>query len=328
MTDIISTDTTVITVGTDTTSTVVVTDTVDLAVIPGATSETFVRTETKFSSYQPDNADLPLVVKGIVRTDTFVLNYYPNIIINPTTAPKVFEFLDNHWDFRQSATGPLDTTRIHVFKNDDEGLSADMYVDELGIPPFDTSGSVETAFWFTKAIPGWRSGILKYDWHWLDPLWNVPQDNQYGIPLRTGAGTGDPTETDVPSNTDASTIFIPLRGCENLRMEIYEPNRVVEQPDAYAQSAPISVSGMAEKREIYKSLVPQLATLVETVNFDRAFSFDISNNWVQFVNTGSSHAIWLEIIGGGVQNLMKFGTTFWVGNDQDPADLSSDVYPV
>jgi hypothetical protein len=316
MTDALSTVTTLIEINTYTSSTVVLTDLVDLSIVPGTLSETFVRTETRYSSYQPANTNISPVVKGIVTTETYVLNYYPNIIVRPDTAPKLFEFLDNHWDLRETATGPLDATRIHVFKNDDEGLSADIYIDELGIPPYTDQDNQQTAFWFTKALPGWRSGILRYDWHWLDPLWNVTRDDPFTIPLRSSGGTKATNESSVPQ-VDASSMFIPLRGCENLRMEVYEPLKTIDQPDEYAQSASIAVSGSADKRETYKALVPQRASLIYTASFDRAFSFDISNNWIQFVNTGSSHAVWLEIIGGGVRDLMTYGTTFWVGNDQD-----------
>lgn len=322
-TPVFVTSSTSVSVDNDSTATITLSDQIDLKVIPGTLKETFVRTETKYSTYQPAGPDgfeagAP-TVKGIVTTETYVLNYYPNIVVTPNTAPKLFDFIDNHWDLRQSATGPLDASRIHIFKNDHEGLPPDIYIDELGIPPFDIEGAVQTAFWFTKAVPGWRSGILLYDWHWLDPLWNVVASDLYSVPLRKGASESDHNAPNTSGTgiTDSSSMFIPLRGCENLRMEIYEPLKVIDQPDEYAQSVSLSISGAGDRRETYKALVSHRASLIETINFDQAFSFDISANWVQFVNTGSSHAIWLEIIGGGVQSLMRYGTTFWVGNDQD-----------
>jgi hypothetical protein len=115
---------------------------------------------------------------------------------------------------------------------------------------------------------------------------------------------------------DASTVFIPIRGCENLRMEIYEPVMAPQQAEDFGISARMTISEAKEARETYPALIPSRASRVQTITFDQPFSFDIVNNWVQFVNTGSTHALWLEVI-GGVEGLMSYGTNFWIGNAQD-----------
>lgn len=316
------TSTTIVSVNTLTSGTFTASDSVDLSITTGTNTETFVRTETVYNTFQPSDNSAPAVFE-VVTTETYSLNYYPNIIINPSNSLRFFNFIDLHWDLRETTTGPLDATRIHIFKNYDNTIPAEVYTDELGIPPYDDEWPDGTSLWFTKALPGWRSGIMKYDWHDLTPAWNKTRHNDdapytvgtaVNVPLRT---MRPPKNADVFFKGDSSSMFVPIRNCEGLRMEIYEPILAANQPDTYGQSAKITIGNTIETREPYRAMPPQRATLVGTVNFDQAFSFDISNNWVQFVNTGTTHALWLEIIGAGAKYLQHYGTTAWIGNTPD-----------
>jgi hypothetical protein len=301
-----TTSTTIVTVNTLSSATITVSDSIDFSISITTSSERFVKTETIISTFQPLDSEIGSTSTVKVRSETSVLNYYPNIIVNPSVAPKLFQFIENHYNLRDTITGPLDATKIHVFRNYDSIIPREVYNDELGISPFDGDTPIDSALWFTKALPGWRSGILRYDWHWLTPVWNdTANPDPLKIPLRTRG-----------PHLDASSIFVPLRGCENLRMEIYEPLLAPQQLNDFGSSAKMNISEAKETRETYPALIPSRANLIKTVTFEQAFSFDIVNNWVQFVNTGSTHALWLEII-GGTEGLMTYGTNFWIGNAQD-----------
>jgi len=301
-----TTSTTIVSVNTLSSATITVSDSIDLSITISTSSERFVKTETIVSTFQPLDLSIGSTSTVKVRSETYVLNYYPNIVVNPTVTPKLYNFISEHYNLRETNSGPLDATKIHIFRTYDNTVPKEVFTEELGIAPFDDDSPIDSALWFTKALPGWRSGILRYDWHWLMPAWNdVSSPDPLKIPLRT-RGPG----------MDASSVFIPIRGCENLRMEIYEPLKAPQQEEDFGQSARMTISEAAEARECYPALVPTNANLVQTISFDQPFSFDIVNNWVQFVNTGSTHALWLEVI-GGVEGLMSYGTNFWIGNTQD-----------
>jgi hypothetical protein len=300
-----NTSTTFVSVNTLSSATITVSDSIELSISVTTSSERFVKTETIVSTFQPLDSSIESTSTVKVRSETSVLNYYPNIVVNPTVTPKLYEFISNHYNLRETTSGPLDATKIHVFRTYDNTVPKEVFTEELGIAPFDDDSPIDSALWFTKALPGWRSGILRYDWHWLTPAWNdTSSPDPLKVPLRT-RGPG----------MDASTVFIPIRGCENLRMEIYESN-VVPNAFEFAQSARMTISEAKETRETFPALIPSRVSLIKTVSFDQPFSFDIVNNWVQFVNTGSTHALWLEVI-GGVEGLMSYGTNFWIGNAQD-----------
>jgi hypothetical protein len=300
-----NTSTTFVSVNTLSSATITVSDSIELSISVTTSSERFVKTETIVSTFQPLDSSIESTSTVKVRSETSVLNYYPNIVVNPTVTPKLYEFISNHYNLRETTSGPLDATKIHVFRTYDNTVPKEVFTEELGIAPFDDDSPIDSALWFTKALPGWRSGILKYDWHWLTPAWNdTSSPDPLKVPLRT-RGPG----------MDASTVFIPIRGCENLRMEIYESN-VAPNAFEFAQSARMTISEAKETRETFPALIPSRVSLIKTVSFDQPFSFDIVNNWVQFVNTGSTHALWLEVI-GGVEGLMSYGTNFWIGNAQD-----------
>jgi len=298
-----TTSSTIVNVSTLSSATITVTDSIDVSVTLSTSSETFVKTETIVSTFQPLDPSIESTSTVKVKSETYVLNYYPNIVVNPTVAPKTFQFIDSHYNLRETNSGPLDATKIHVFRMYDNTIPKEVFTEELGVAPFEDDNPIDTALWFTKAIPGWRSGILRYDWHWIHPLWGMAGNQD---PLRVPLRTRGP-------EMNAATVFIPLRGCENLRMEIYEPIMAAEQTEEFGISAKMTISEAKDTREMYPALVPARASLIETISFDQAFSFDVVNNWVQFVNTGSTHAVWLEVI-GGTEGLMEYGTNFWIGN--------------
>lgn len=320
------TSTTIVSINTLTSGTYTVSDTVDLFITTSTDSEIFVRTEIINNTFQPlDNSTSSGFT--VVTTETYALNFYPNIVINPSNSLRFFNFIDLHWDLRETTTGPLDATRIHIFKNYDNTIPAEVYTEELGIPPYDDEWPDGTSLWFTKALPGWRSGIMKYEFHDLIPGWQIVSHDPYNLSASVGSAVKvpirnsprlsqkDPRLANQPM--DIPSLFVPIRNCEGLRMEIYEQNLANDVPTQYGQSAKITIGNTVETRETYKAIHSSNVTLVKTVNFDQAFSFDTSHNWVQFVNTGTTHALWLEIIGAGVSYLRHYGTTGWIGNTPD-----------
>lgn len=301
-----TTSTTFVTVNTLSSATITVSDSIDFSISITTSSERFVKTETIISTFQPLDSEIGSTSTVKVRSETSVLNYYPNIVVNPTVTPKLYQFIENHYNLRETVSGPMDATKIHVFRTYDNTVPKEVFTEELGIAPFDEDSPIDSALWFTKALPGWRSGIMRYDWHWINPLWSqTGNDDPLKIPLRTRG-----------PELDASTVFIPIRGCENLRMEIYESVMAPQQAEDFGQCARMTISEAKEARETYPAIIPPRANLIKTVSFEQPFSFDVVNNWVQFVNTGSTHALWLEII-GGTEGLMTYGTNFWIGNAQD-----------
>jgi hypothetical protein len=235
--------------------------------------------------------------------DTSVITYYPNIKVNSIAQPQLYSYIEASWDLRTTGSGPLDTTRVHIFKSHDTLLSKEIYMNELGILPYHEDLPDDAYLWFTKAIPGWRSGIQKHDYHWMEPAWNISAEqlDPLAIPIRDSERYG-------PS------IFIPIRDCDDLVMEIYEPILANSPIEEYSSSPRIAVSDSGDKSTIFKTMVPTRASLVSTVTFDQSFSYNTTKNWIQFVNKGHKHAVWLEIFGGGVKSLLYAGNNSWIDN--------------
>jgi hypothetical protein len=237
----------------------------------------------------------------MANTSTSVITYFPNITVNPIAQPQLYNFIESTWDLRTSGSGPLDSTRVHIYKSFDGLISKEIYMSELGILPYHDDVPDDSYLWFTKAIPGWRSGIQLYDFHFMVPPWTIQDEleHPHSIPIRY-------TERMGPS------VFIPIRDCEDLTMEIYEPKLASIITDQFSNSPRITVSDSGDKRTIFQTLVPDKAALVDTVNFNQSFSYDTTKNWVQFVNRGHKHALYLEVFGGGVKSLISAGTNNWI----------------
>jgi hypothetical protein len=234
-----------------------------------------------------------------------MITYYPQLAITPETHPAIFNIIEMNWDLKTMQSAAWDITRVHLFVSNDEMLPSTFYFD-LGLyPNIDQDTGKPTFLWFTRAIPGFRSGILKYYPTESDPWWQ--EEPEMASPIKSNLPGGmvrawntemiDPNEF-----ATTSSIFIPLRDCEHLRLEVYEP--LVIEPDL-ALGPRMMISDGPDFRVTWPALTSETANLVTSTNMTMPFTLDIANNYVQWVNTGQTHALFLEIYGGGIDTMLE-----------------------
>ncbi len=231
-----------------------------------------------------------------------MITFYPQLAISPETHPAIYNIIEMNWDLKTMESAAWDSTRVHLFISNDEMLPNTFYFD-LGLyPNLDHDTGKPTFLWFTRAIPGYRSGINKYYPLETEPWWNEQGRNS---PIRTNipGAVRASNDTQIDPNEFATTasIFIPLRDCENLRVEVYEP--LVIEPNL-ALGPRMMVSDGPDFRMQWPTLTHETANLVTATNMTMPFTLDIAGNFVQWINTGQTHALFLEIYGGGIETML------------------------
>jgi hypothetical protein len=232
-----------------------------------------------------------------------MITFYPQLAISPETHPAIYNIIEMNWDLKTMESAAWDSTRVHLFHSGDEMLPNTFYFD-LGLyPNMDMTSNRPTFLWFTRAIPGFRSGILKHYPFETEPWWKATQEN---LPIRThleGMVRAAAEDVEIPTrDVTTASIFIPLRDCENLRVEVYEPI----SPEHYLALGPrMMVSDGPDFRMQWPSQTLETSVLVTATNMTMPFTLDIAANYVQWVNTGQTHALWLEIYGGGIETMLE-----------------------